>query len=255
MDSIPEICQELQRLQRYRVCHVKSRITLNNRLIAAAAVELGYLGTMSLKDKRALFREARIMVTRIKQGQMESPLKTLVSNGDMAIGAFDTEIKSIEHTMMELANKLPVAQWSRDKKRAGFGLRFLAILIGETGDLNNYHNPAKLWRRMGCAPFRNNGSNLMGATWRSGKEGRLSPNQWDTYGYSPRRRSVAYLIGDNLHKVNRSIYREHYDKVFAQTRKTRPDWVELRCHRHAMLLTTKRLFKELWAAWVKGEGL
>ena len=40
----------------------------------------------------------------------------------------------------------------------------------------------------------------MGATWKS--KGGLSAAEWEEFGYSPRRRSVAFVFGENLVKLN-----------------------------------------------------
>jgi hypothetical protein len=110
--------------------------------------------------------------------------------------------ENIEKEMVKLAKKLPVAAWVEKPEQNGFGIKSLAIVIGETGDLNNYPNPACVWARFGCRPYEYNGKVLMGATWKSGREGSLPADEWEKFGYSPRRRSIAYLIGENLQKLN-----------------------------------------------------
>jgi hypothetical protein len=152
-------------------------------------------------------------------------------------------------------------------------------VIGETGDLSNYANPAKVWRRLGCAPFTKDQETLMGATWRgrsNGKRGtKLHASDWEEFGYSPRRRSISYLIGEGIVKANGlGPYRKRYDTVKKDYPKKHPDRVKCpdckgsgegkrakcskckgagklmkRAHLHAMLLATKSLLKELWVVW------
>jgi hypothetical protein len=151
-------------------------------------------------------------------------------------------------------------------------LLFLAIVVGECGDLANYANPAKLWRRMGCSPWVFNGKTLMGATWKSGKEGKLPASEWELFGYSPRRRSISYLIGEGILRQNGSQearkayeiggvsyparlarlcgpYRARYDYAKNACAENHPDYKPLRCHLHGMLLGTKLLIKNLWIEW------
>lgn len=136
--------------------------------------------------------------------------------------------------------------WVEMPEQRGFGIESLATIIGETGDLGNYPNPGNLWARMGCAPFQSNGKAFMGATWKAGKEGKLSGEEWTQFGYSPRRRSVAYVIGENLVKQNATgPYRARYNGAKAAAAESHTDWKPLRCHRHAMLLATKLLLKNL----------
>ena len=129
----------------------------------------------------------------------------------------------------------------------------------------------------------------MGAQWKRSKPG-LSASEWEEYGYCPRRRSVAFVFGENLVKLNfvsgdsngetESVnaadesyseaegtgvrigetepdvagpYRLQYDTVkAAKLALEDPDWPKLRCHRHAMLLAVKLLMRELWKAWNPG---
>ena len=49
---------------------------------------------------------------------------------------------------------------------------------------------------MGCAPFESDGVMRMGATWKS--KGGLSAAEWETFGYSPRRRSRGVRLWREL---------------------------------------------------------
>jgi hypothetical protein len=158
--------------------------------------------------------------------------------------------------MKKCVIRLPVANspeaWLNRPEQRGFGALFLAILIGETGDLNTYTNPGKVWRRMGCAPWTFNPTGeeggektLMGATWRSGREGKLPASEWEAFGYSPRRRSIAYLVGEGIVKQNgkdsaetakkkreagRDVitvngpYHQRYTSAKAHAYETHPEW-------------------------------
>ena len=53
-----------------------------------------------------------------------------------------------EH-MMAFAKALPVASFVEETR--GFGYLGLAQIVAEAGDLSNYANPAKLWKRFGLA--------------------------------------------------------------------------------------------------------
>src|SRR5207253_1386283 len=102
----------------------------------------------------------------------------------------------LEAKMKQLVVQLPVYAWLKQKEQRGLGVPNTAIIIGETGDLANYANPAKVWRRMACAPWEFDGKTKMGATWKGKKKGEALPKEeWTAYGYSPRRRSIAWLIG------------------------------------------------------------
>lgn len=101
---------------------------------------------------------------------------------------------AIERELCQLVKKLPVAPWIRGVR--GVALLSLAAIVGEGGDLNNYPNPAKLWKRFGLAPYKGKAC----STWRM--KGGLTSAEWADQEngpkYRPRRRSVHFLIGGGL---------------------------------------------------------
>lgn len=267
--SVPGVAAELQVLQRQRAVVLKSRNMQSNRLQALVAGTLGYHSGMPEKERTKKFTEAAALIRRISDGEeSDNSLRDVVRVTLVGIDAFNAMKVALEKEMTALAKRLPVAAWVQRPEQRGFGLLFLAIVIGETGDLANYTNPAKVWRRLGCAPHTFNGKTAMGATWRAGKEGKLPAEEWEAFGYNPRRRSIAYLIGEGLMKQNfvrdgagemcseteggvTGPYRARYDEAKARAKEVHPDWSDLRCHRHGMLLAAKRLLRELWAEWNK----
>lgn len=276
---VAHLCKSLQELQRERVSHLKSRIMLDNQLTSSVAVSLGYRSGLDEAERKEAFDAARAVIEKIRKGETgnetESHLAPLILEASRFIAGFDRYVGFIEKRMVKAAEKLPVADWVKQPKQRGFGLLSLAILVGECGDLANYANPGKLWRRMGCAPFESDGVMRMGSRWKSAKPG-LSAAEWEEFGYCPRRRSIAFVFGENLVKQNSVAgegvsvtegvnasdgspetgrrhtgpYRRRYDEVkAAKLALQSDDWPKLRCHRHAMLLATKLLMRELWKAW------
>lgn len=273
-ERMQEIIAELQALQRKRTIVLKSSLMEMNRLRSLIAGTLGFDSNMAEKERKKIFKEADTLIKQIAKGQAELEFKDIVLAHLLSINAFEKMQDSLEKEMERLAGQLPVAAWARDIR--GFGktsLLFLAIVIGETGDLSNYSNPGKVWRRMGCAPWTYSGKTKMGCTWRWGKEGALPKDEWSSYGYSPRRRSIAYLIGENIVKqnfvsgkgagesagetdvVSAGPYRSRYDQAKARAKEAHPEWSAKRCHLHAMLLATKLLLKNLWIEWNGGKAM
>ena len=264
--DVPAICVDLQNLQRQRAAYLKSRIMVGNRLRAIVAGTIGYHSGMKPKERAKVQKAADELIKRIRSGE-EHELSSLVNTHYIAVDAFDQMAKGFEKAMLILARQLPVAEWVGRPEQRGFGLPLLAVIIGETGDLSNYANPAKLWRRLGCAPFTKDGKTMMGSTWRCGKEGKLNAADWTEFGYSPRRRSVAYLIGGCLLKAKQNgtvgvddvtvetearvvgPYRLRYEESKATIAEKHPDYIKNRCHFHGMLLMTKLLLKNLLLEW------
>lgn len=139
-----------------------------------------------------------------------------------------------ERECQRLAKRLPVWPWVEAIN--GFGALGLAQIIGETGDLSLYSNPAKVWKRMGLAVF--NGKS----------QRRVAGAGAIEQGYSPVRRSIMFCIGDSLLK-KQNPYRELYlaRKVLEQSKL--PDGTKMHWHRRAQRYVEKRLLRDLWRAW------
>lgn len=305
--DVPKICHELQDLQRNRATLMKSRIMIENRLTAVIATMMGYSAKLEEDDRERIYKAAKDMiapflfveeemkkeeekakkngrdVVPIDESKLPDDLRyaSIIRSVGMSIATLRYEQKrTVEPAMVKLVRQLPVYAWSQRPEQKGFGELSLAIIIGETGDLSQYTNPAKVWRRMSCAPFSSKGVTAMGSTWR--RKGGLTAEQWTEFGYSPRRRSIMHIIEDVLVKANKSVYRQRYDDVKARSMEGRLDWsacpgtmrtkktgeevktpcrgakcgkckgtgkVPGRCHNHAMLLTGKLLLKNLWLEW------
>lgn len=277
--TVAEISAELQTLQRRRAWFLKSRNMISNRLQASVAGTIGYNNDMTEADRKKKFVEASALIKQVVAGEVASDVHVIVTTTMVAIDAFNREKDSLEKAMRALAKQLPIAKWVEEDDQRGFGILFLAIVIGETGDLHNYENPAKVWRRLGCAPYTKNGETLMGATWRGrgkSKGNKLHAADWEEFGYSPRRRSISYLIGEGIVKQNgNGPYRARYNYTKTKAGEDHPEWLQcpkcegtgrkgkakcsnckgsgevwMRCHRHGMLLATKLLLKNLWLEWV-----
>lgn len=276
--ELDDLCLQIQQLQRARVVCLKSRIMLSNRLQAVVAGTIGYHSGMGDKEREKMMREATKRIKDVAKGNIHSDFDTVISVHQNSVDILNEQVKQYEQVMLESAKQLPIATWVTQQEQRGFGLLFAAIVIGETGNLSNYANPAKVWRRLGCAPYSKGGKTAMGATWRGGREGKLTAEDWTDFGYSPRRRSISYLIGENIVKLNaEGPYRERYNQVKREAAEKHPEWVicqkcggkkktakgtkcsncrgtgkvAMRVHRHAMLLATKLLLKNLWIEWNK----
>lgn len=124
----------------------------------------------------------------------------------------------------------------------GFGAVGLGMIVGEAGDLAAYANPGKLWKRFGLAPVMGRAP----STWRS--KGGLSADDWTAVGYSPKRRSIMFQIGDSLLK-KQSPYRELYLARKTVEAEKAPEGTKMLWHRRAQRYAEKRLLRDLWRAW------
>lgn len=275
--SLTEICDELKKLQRDRRAVMKSRMMSEQRIRAVVAGSSGYSTQLDEKERKKKFQDAAETIEQVLEGKIEHPLQVIIKASYLSIDVFYEIQKNLEKPMTALAKKLPVAKWILEPEQCGVSMLGLATLIGETGDLNGYGNPGKVWRRLGCAPWTHNGETKMGATWRRDKN--LPKAEWEAFGYSPRRRSIAYLVGVGLLKSNKSIYKERYTEAKERAAENHPEWIKckcdgtgtqaskkgtkevtcegcagkgqkmMRCHMHGLLLCTKLFLKNLWIEW------
>jgi hypothetical protein len=285
METLAETCTRLGNCyQSYRRTQ-RSRIVIENRLRAEIAVDLGYYSRLDEAKREELFAQARGIIDAITSGEEgHDAYRDLVESTHLALDQFAAREKGFKSTAEKIAKKLPVAEWATAPEQKGFGLFSLAKIVGECGDLTsrpgkpeeggNYESPAKLWKRMCLAPFSFREQTHMGCTWRvyGGRKEipALPASEWSAYGYSGRRRSVMYTIGESLLKANDGPYRERYLAAKVAAYQNHPDWNWTDCtkcegngkaegatcrtcggtgkkskhaHLHAMLLMEKLLLK------------
>jgi len=161
--------------------------------------------------------------------------------------------------MTRLAEQLPVHQWALGVR--GFGALGLAIIVGEAGDLGNYANPAKLWKRMGVA--------VIDGKRQGGLLKTAAKSEWTAHGYNRVRRSRLYTIGSALIMSGETPYRQVYlDRKRYETERAQAEGLtvapaaKIPKNRHeeyrslghidnrARRYVEKRLLRDLWRAWI-----
>jgi hypothetical protein len=177
-------------------------------------------------------------------------------------GHWDAIESAATKEMERLASSLPVwASFGEGVK--GFGSRSLAVIIGETGDIGSYATVAKLWKRMGLA--------VMNGVRQGGLRKTASAAEWIEHGYSARRRSYMFVIGDVLVK-NKGNYREvylarkEYEREQAVVRglivapsakipaARKAEFIsDGHVHKRSQRYMEKRLLRDLWQAWRRAE--
>lgn len=170
--------------------------------------------------------------------------------------------KRQEKRLAELVPRLPVYPWVAETKC--LGAVGLSQIVTEAGDLWRYDNPAKLWKRLGLGMVNRPGSD---GTVLSERQRRVSGDAALEHGFSPRRRSVMYCIGESLVK-RKGPYRDVYlarkaeevekagaagltvvpsAKITAKNRHLHRSKGHV--HARARRYMEKRLLRDLWRQW------
>lgn len=166
-----------------------------------------------------------------------------------ARGIVERQRKDTEKAMTDLAKQLPAFPWIEQVR--GVAALSFASIIGETGDLSNYANPAKVWKRMGLAVIQ-------------GGRQRCSKVDADLHGYSPARRSIMWNVGDCILKAQiRKVTDDdgedtgdrtslgEYGRIYLDRKAFERPRVDSDGHAHnrAKRYMEKRFLRDLWRAW------
>lgn len=160
-----------------------------------------------------------------------------------------------EKVVETLAKDLPVWPWVEQIR--GVGALALGQIVAECGDLADYANPAKVWKRLGVGMFE-----TQAGEW--SRQRKAPAADGVAAGYSPRRAAVVFNVGECLIKQNQDgPYRTLYDerKLYEATKpacnaptKTGPCNKDGHCrpghlHNRARRYMAKRFLRELWREW------
>lgn len=242
--EVEEIAAQIRILHRRASFCTAQRVTLGNRL--AAFVRTDFLGFSTFDDEtsraKACREAAKMISTARKGGELDltadqaMALKALVTSSDMAAAAFEELEERCLKQMVKLARKLPGHSFVAGVR--GFGDRSFARIVGESGPLHRYANPAKLWKRLGLAV-------IGGERQRRYSDAEMAA----LHGYNPRRRSVSWVAFDSLLKGQglEGPYRVLYDR--AKAGYLERGWTKMHSHRAAARYAEKKLLLHLWRAW------
>lgn len=202
-----------------------------------------------------------------KQYEDESGLAIALIPFISAMRDFDEHLKRIEKDLEKLAKRLPVAAWV--DAVPGFGFGSLASIVGECGDIGAYRTVSGVWRRLGLAPFKKGDVTHAGMTWRIDKwrDGPgLTKEEWVEFGYSGRRRSVAWNAAEPIARRQRAWVDKETGEIkkpadpygeFLNAEKARAlakGWTPGHAEAHARRVMFKRILRDLWIAWREVAG-
>jgi hypothetical protein len=210
-------------------------------------------------DREKFNREVAKIIASARKGDGDQLIVELVQKTDRGREPFDAMRKAAESAMEKLTEQLPVAEWIKGVR--GAGALGLATIVAEAGDLANYPNPAKLWKRLGFAPYDGHaGSSWKRQTWRPRT---LTAEEWIANPFSGERYALmhqvavwlvnAQWIGKAKTESGEGEPNGPYGEIYAARRKhtltTHADWSDGHRRMDALRVTMKAFLKDLHVEW------
>jgi hypothetical protein len=236
----------------HRLAAERAIIRINNQLAALIRRAMGWRLDLPEKDRNRINRDAAKFIKIAADGEdmpevwatLSDSLMSYCEYSQMATKPFATLEHKLRSELERMAKQLPVYTWI--ESICGAGALGLALIVGEAGDLSNYSNPAKLWKRMGLAP-------------KSGYAMECK-NGETAYAVPRRRRSISWRVADSLFRKKNpysELYRERRgiecEKNPAFVRKVDEETgkvsVSKHCDNRARRYAEKRFIRDLWRAW------
>jgi hypothetical protein len=204
-------------------------------------------------------REVAAIIAAARKGEGQTDIVEMVEAVDRGREPFDQMRATREKQMEKLAKDLPAAAWILSIH--GAGMLGLATIVAEAGDLSNFPNPAKLWKRLGFAPY----DGFAGSSWKreSWRPRTLTKDEWIDNPFSGQRYALMHQIaiwlvnaqwisakksGGDEGKPN-GPYGEIYAKRRAHTATTHPDWTKQHARMDGLRVAMKAFLKDLHVAW------
>lgn len=230
---------KLRELQAHRHACMKMTTRITNQRIALVKRFFGYDPTLPEKERNKINIKAAkfvkdVLASKKIVGQKKlAGLISAVLVYQESYNPMKIRRLALEKERKSLAESLPgVASFV--KSRHGVGIDTLAVVIGECGDLADYPDYSKVWKRMGLAVI--NGES---------QRKRTDPALALLHGYSPRRRSAMWVVGDALIRAG-GPYKDIYDKRKVYEQKTSPDLSVGHIHKRAHRYMEKKFLEHLW---------
>lgn len=245
---------EIRTLHRQRMFAQDQRKRADLALGALLRLHLGWQRDLPKADGERIRKRAADLMRLGEQDLKDKPvpddpdyieLREVILMALTAKLPFATLEKNLSARLEALARGLPVWAWAEGVR--GFGAGSLAVIVGEAGDLSAYPSKSHLWKRCGLA--------VLDGVRQGGLSAGAPAAAWIAHGYSPRRRSRIWTIGDCLIKSNgdgpyRRLYLERKEIEKARAAEGEEEIRPIVAHRRAQRYMEKKFLSHLRAAWI-----
>jgi len=225
-------------------------------------------GDMDDKEREAIRKQVAAIIKAARNDEGDPDLVELVKGTDLSRGPYDNLRQKTEKAMEAAAKQLPVYPWIENVRGAGaLGLATIVAEVaaikpsGEFATFSDYSSPAKVWKRLGFAPYDGHaGSTWKRTTWRPRA---LSADEWISNPFSGERYALmiqiaTWLINAQWQSAKKAggdtgkptgPYGQIYADRRTHTAQTHPDWTKGHSHSDAVRVTMKTFLKDLWEQW------
>jgi hypothetical protein len=256
--DVPEIdvaCGQLAQAVSQWTFLVKQKNSIGNQVRAYVRChKLGWSPGKGDDEAAKIEKQVEKILKAARDGTLDDPvISGLVLASDQAAEVFRKPAEKVMREAERLARTLPGADFVATTR--GLGFASVAKIIGVTGPLHNYRNPAKLWKRLGL------GLVIEGEGKPPCRQGKRTDTDLALlHGYSPGRRSLSWNLYDSMFKNQSPEWRAVYDRKKAEYlarveagetdprghKRTRL-WAEKAARRYV----EKRVILHLWRAWMR----
>ena len=225
-------------------------------------------GDADEKEREAIRKQVAAIIKAARNDEGDPDLVELVKGTDLSRGPYDNLRQKTEKAMEAAAKQLPVYPWIENVRGAGaLGLATIVAEVaaikpsGEFATFSDYSSPAKVWKRLGFAPYDGHaGSTWKRTTWRPRA---LSADEWISNPFSGERYALmiqiaTWLINAQWQSAKKAggdtgkptgPYGQIYADRRTHTAQTHPDWTKGHSHSDAVRVTMKTFLKDLWEQW------
>ena len=209
-------------------------------------------------ERAKINAQVRSLISKIRDG-METDYGDVVAVNDRARAPADEMREKAEAAMEALAKELPVYSFVESVR--GAGALGLATIIAEAGHLYGYRNVAKLWKRLGYAPY----DGLAGSTWKreSWRPRALTAQEWMENPFKGERYALmaqiaTWLVNAQTKSKTKTesgetegtgTYGEIYVRRRAACMIAHPEWSDGHRRNDALRITMKEFTKDLFLRW------
>jgi hypothetical protein len=213
-------------------------------------------------ERKKINAQVVAMINKVRNGDESEALAGLVPfvmTSDRARAPADEMRAEAEAAMEQVASELPVYPWVKSIR--GAGALGLATIIAEAGHLSGYANVAKLWKRLGYAPY----DGFAGSTWKreTWRPRALTKDEWIANPFKGERYALTaqiatWLVNAQTKSKTKTESGETeaagpYGAIYVKRRAacvlSHPDWTDGHRRSDALRIAMKEFLKHLFLEW------